>query len=141
MPAWLAAIPVIGQLFTSLGDAIDKNVTTDQERLQLKAQMMALQVPVVTAVIEAQKVANELQVRLTEAELKSEHWLVWSRRPVISYLAFANAIAANLAGAFGYNYMAQDDAWWLALLVNGLDFGSRGAEKVVGAFKAPERIK
>ena len=42
MAAWLAAIPVIGGLLDSLGNAIDKNVTTDQERLALKAELMKL---------------------------------------------------------------------------------------------------
>lgn len=140
MPAWLAAIPVLGGLFEAVGTAVDKIVTSDEERLKLKAEMMAMQVPVVTAIIEAQKHSNEMQIRLAEAELKSEHWLVWSRRPILSYAAFANAILANVFGALGHNYMAQDDAWWLALAINGLDVGSRGAEKVVGALRGNGKV-
>ena len=122
MAAWLAAIPVLGSFFKDVGEAIDRNVTTDEERLKMKADMMGLQVPVVMAVVEAQKSANELQAKLVEAELKSEHWLVWSRRPILSYAAFLNAIGASVFG-----YMDSENAWWLALAINGLDVGTRGA--------------
>lgn len=135
MPAWLAAIPVVGTLFEKLGEAIDRNVTTDAERLQLKAELTSLYVPIVTAVIEAQKHANEMQVKLAEVEANSQHWLVWSRRPIIAFLAVGNFIAAAFL-----KHMDLESALYFAMLCNGLDFASRGVEKTVSALKSKERI-
>lgn len=138
--SFLAAIPIIGQLFDAIGGAIDRNSTTDEERLKFKADMMALQVPVITAVMQAQQAANEMQVKLAELELKNEHWLVWSRRPILAYLSILNLIGTNVAGALGYNYMDPTDALYFALLINGLDTGTRGIEKVLGKMKSKEQI-
>ena len=140
MPAWLAAIPVIGGLIDSIGNAIDKNVTSDQERLKLKAEMTSMYVPVLTAVIQAQATMNELQVKMAEIEAKSEHWLVWSRRPIIAFAAIFNFILANVLAAFGYAYMDPTEAMYFAMLVNGLDTGSRGIEKLAQTWRNPESI-
>ena len=131
--SWLSALPVIGSLFESVGTAIDKNVTSDEERLKLKAELMTLYSPVLQAVIEAQKSNNEMQVKIAEIEVRSEHWLVWARRPIISILAFLNLPVAGFTG-----YMTVDGALYLAMLVNGLDMGTRGLEKVVDRLKSKE---
>lgn len=130
---WLSSLPVIGSLFEKVGEAIDKNVTTDEERLKLKAELTTLYLPVLQSVVEAQKHANEMQVRLVEVEAKSEHWLVWSRRPVIAFMSVGNLIAAAIL-----DYMDVDQALYFAMLVNGLDTGTRGLEKVLGQFKKKE---
>src|SRR5574341_732350 len=103
MPAWLAAIPVIGTLFEKIGEAVDKNVTTDHERLQLKATLMELYIPILVSVTEAQKTMAELQAKLAEIEAKSEHWLVWSRRPIVALLAVGNFLAVPF-----FQHMPQD---------------------------------
>lgn len=133
--SFLAAIPVIGSLFESIGGAVDKLVTSDHERLQMKATLMQLQVPVIIAVLEAQKATNELQVKLAEIEGKSEHWLVWSRRPIIAFLAVGNFIGSAIFG-----YMNTDNAFYFACLANGLDIAGRSTEKVVTALKGKERL-
>ena len=138
MLPFLAAIPVIGELIEKIGGAIDRNVTTDAERLKMKAELAALYAPVLQSLVASQQSMNEMQVRIAEIEAKSEHWIVWARRPIISVLAMTNFILANTLAAFGYAYMDPTDAMYFALLVNGLDTGTRGLEKVVGAFKARE---
>lgn len=135
MPAWLAAIPVIGDLFDKVGGAVDKLVTSDEERLKVKAELTSLYVPVLQSVMEAQKQANEMQVRIAEIEVKSEHWLVWSRRPIIAYLSILNLIIAGFI-----KHMSIDTAFYFAMVVNGLDTGTRGIEKIMGKFKEKEQI-
>lgn len=135
MMDWLNGIPIIGKLFEQVGEAVDRNITTDAERLKLKAELTQLYIPVLTTVLEAQKSTNELQVKLAEVESKSEHWLVWSRRPIIAFMSIGNLIMAGIAG-----YMDVKDAMYLALVINGLDTGTRGLEKVVGKLKEKEII-
>lgn len=135
MPAWLAAIPVVGELFEKVGEAIDKNITTDAERLKLKAELTGLYTPVLQSILEAQKQANEMYIKVAEIEAKSEHWLVWSRRPVIAFLAIFNLIASGFI-----HHMDSEQALYLALVVNGLDTGTRGLEKVMDKFKKKDSI-
>lgn len=130
--SWLAAVPVLGQLFTSLGEAIDRNVTTDHERLQMKAKIMELQVPVIMAVAEAHKAGLDLQAKLAEVEAKSEDRLVRWRRPIVSIVALANFLVMSWLGAMGYPIPDLQYAFILAALANGLDIGTRGLEKMVG---------
>ncbi len=136
--SFLAAIPLIGSLFEKVGEAIDKNVTTEHERLMMKAELTGLYTPVLVAVLGAQQSANEMQAKIAEVEAKSEHWLVWARRPIISILAFVNAVYAGIAAAKGYPSMDAESAFYLALLANGLDMGTRGIEKVIKGFKGKE---
>lgn len=133
--SWLTALPLVGGLFDSIGNAVDKNVTNDEERLKLKSELASLYIPLLQSVVEAQKHANEMQVRLAEAEMKSEHWLVWARRPIISFLAIGNLILAGFL-----KHMDMDTAFYFAMLVNGLDSGTRGLEKIVTGLKGKEKV-
>lgn len=135
MAGWLAAIPVIGDLFDKVGGAIDNLVTSDEERLKVKAELTSLYVPVLQGVMEAQKAYQEMQVKIIEIEAKSEHWLVWSRRPIIAYLSLINLIAAAIL-----KHMDIKDALYFSMLINGLDTGTRGLEKAMGKFKSKEQI-
>ena len=83
--------------------------------------------------------ANEV-MNNAEIEAKSEHWLVWSRRPIIAFAAIFNFILANVLAAFGYAYMDPTEAMYFAMLVNGLDTGSRGIEKLAQTWRNPESI-
>lgn len=135
MAGWLAAIPIIGDLFDKVGGAVDNLITSDEERLKVKAELTSLYVPVLQSVMEAQKAYQEMQVKIIEIEAKSEHWLVWSRRPIIAYLSIINLIAAAV-----FKHMDIDNALYFSMLINGLDTGSRGVEKIMGKFKDKEQI-
>lgn len=133
--SWLNAVPIIGDMFDKVGGAVDKLVTSDEERLKMKAELTSLYVPVLQSIMEAQKSMNEMQVKIAEMEIKSEHWLVWSRRPIIAYLSIINLIAAAV-----FKHMDIDNALYFSMLINGLDTGTRGIEKVMGKFKQKEAI-
>jgi len=133
--SFLSSIPVIGTLFEKLGEAIDRNITTDEERLKLKAELTRLYIPVLRELLQAQQKHEELQVRLAQVEAHSEHWLVWARRPVISILVVLNFLLTPFL-----HHMPLDMALKLALVVNGLDFGTRGLEKTVRALKEKDKI-
>ena len=139
---FLASLPIIGSFFQSIGDTVDKLVTSDEERLQVKAKITELSAPVLMAVVAAQVSANELQARIVEAEAKSEDRMVRWRRPILSLLAAGNFMVVlwwwllhggtvdifeitEIPAVVSYSFT-------FAALVNGLDVGTRGLEKMVG---------
>ncbi len=148
--SFLAAIPIIGDLFEKVGAAIDRNVTTDDERLKAKTELTGLFAPVIQAVVMAQAAFAELQAKLAGIEAKSEHWLVWSRRPIVSLFAAANFVVILwlwiLSMPLKVAFYTQEVpalvqfAFYFAMAANGLDMTTRGVEKIVKAFKAKEEV-
>ena len=132
----LSSIPIIGNLFEKLGDAVDKNVTSDEERLQLKAQLSSIYTPLLSNVLEAQTSNNEMQARIAEAELKSDSWLAKNRRPIVSLISVLNFVLIVPI----FDTMTAEQALQFAMLVNGLDTGSRGLEKLAKTLKSKEII-
>jgi hypothetical protein len=140
MAAWYAAIPVVGELLTRLGGAIDELVTSDEERLALRARMTASVVPLLTAVVEAEKQANDLRAKIAEFEARSEDRFVRWRRPVISILGTIH----GCAGLWLYIAGVVDYAALVALLtfggaLGGLDITSRGLEKTMEMMRGARR--
>jgi len=137
--SFLTSLPIIGAFFADAGKAVDELVTSDEERLQVKAKITELSAPVMMAVVAAQVSANELQARIVEAEAKSEDKMVRWRRPVLSLMAAGNVLVvlwwwmlqggnvfsiSEIPTVVSYSFM-------FAALVNGLDVGTRGLEKMV----------
>jgi len=137
--SFLTSLPIIGAFFADAGKAVDELVTSDEERLQVKAKITELSAPVMMAVVAAQVSANELQARIVEAEAKSEDKMVRWRRPVLSLMAAGNFLVvlwwwmlqggnvfsiSEIPTVVSYSFM-------FAALVNGLDVGTRGLEKMV----------
>jgi len=137
--SFLTSLPIIGAFFADAGKAVDELVTSDEERLQVKAKITELSAPVMMAVVAAQVSANELQARIVEAEAKSEDKMVRWRRPVLSLMAAGNFLIvlwwwmlqggnvfsiSEIPTVVSYSFM-------FAALVNGLDVGTRGLEKMV----------
>lgn len=132
--SFLSAIPIAGSLIEKIGEAIDRNITTEEERLKLKAEITSLYVPVIAEAIKAQEAMAQLQAEVAKAEAQSEHFIVYARRPILSVLAFVNVIVASIT-----HYMPIEYAYNLALLINGLDMGTRGVEKMIRSFKEREK--
>lgn len=139
--SFLSAIPIIGDLIDGIGDAVDKNVTTDHERLTVKAKMMEIAAPAMVAVVQAQVSANELQAKIVELEAKSEDRMVRWRRPVIAFIAVINFMVVlwwwlitSPVNVFEITEIPAivSYSFTFAAIVNGLDIGTRGLEKMVG---------
>lgn len=127
-----------GGFVKDVGDAIDKNVTSDEERLKLHNELAQINERMVA---KSQDVAVEIEKNVTarhDADMKSDNQLAKNVRPVtLVVLTFftlcymivpifkelteyqANAYEASLAAIIS-----------LDMLVYGFYFGSRGAEKV-----------
>ena len=125
--SWISAIPIVGDFVDSVGAAIDKNVTTDHERLQIKAEIVALTAPVLQAVLGAQAKFDEMRVQLQIVETQSGDRLVRWTRPLMSWATFL------LWGyAFVTGHPMADDAFIAFTLIAGITSATRGIEKTVG---------
>jgi hypothetical protein len=142
--SWLATLPVIGGLFEKVGEALDRNLTTDEERLKAKVDLMSIQAPVLVAVVEAQKAFNEAQEKIRGYEVKSEKFIVYARRPIIDLVMSANCLVVfwfwMLDVVPNANFEIVRYSAMLAGASIGIDFTSRGVEKVVASLKSKEKI-
>jgi hypothetical protein len=128
----------IGTVVEKLGDAIDKNVTNDEERLTLANELVKIQA-------QAELASKELDLRY-EAEITSRHTSdmtsddVWSKRIRPLSLAFLLGVVSLLAVTDGnlvwgeYTFEIQQPYVDLfrALLMTAFAFyfGGRSLEKI-----------
>lgn len=116
-----------GNLIDSIGNAIDKNVTTDAEREALKNEL--------TKIIGSQQQAaeNELTQRLV-TDMASDSWLSKNIRPmVLIFILLVYSTFSVLDGnvrqfKINSNYIELLGQW--GMLIMSFYFGSRGLEKI-----------
>ena len=131
--SWLSEIfsSSAGAIVDSVGSAIDKLVTSDQERLELKNELVKIQLE---ATLKANEQANEAEAQITERwKSDNEHWITRLVRPTgfaWSLALFTIVIVGD--GNFGFTVK---DAYipvleTLVVTIILAYYGSRGAEKV-----------
>ena len=136
---------IIGSLFSSgaasvvsaVGDAIDKNVTSDKERGEIKARL-AESLQAFSLNMEKEATAQEAEIsKRWVADAASDSWLAKNIRPLALGYTFALLTAA---GAFALAGRSLPDAW-LSLLstvtvtIIAAYFGGRTAEKGIKHWK------
>ena len=124
------------QVVASVGEAVDRNLTTDHERMKIDLQvqkvMAALQKEVLDAVQQEQ---SELTERL-KADQKSDSWLSKNIRPMaLIFLTVVTAIFTAITLFDESVDIAVLSLWvglYTTLLVAAYSFyfGSRGLEKI-----------
>lgn len=133
----------INKIIDSVGNAVDKLVTSDEERIALKNEL-------ISAKLAAEREAKELELDF-EKELSSRHALdmksddVWSKRirpGSLIYLLIVVTMLALTDGNIGWGeYLFQIKDSYISLfegllmLAFGFYFGSRGVEKVMKIWK------
>ena len=126
-------------LIDSIGNAIDKTVTSDEEKLKLKnalsVEMNKLEKAQLDAVAAYDK---EVTVR-HKTDMRSDSWLSKNIRPcVLAFLIVSTVLLAYLSIFILDADKSELIAPWVELLkvldiaVIGFYFGSRGLEKVQG---------
>jgi cation transport ATPase len=128
----------IDKIVTSVGEAIDRNITTDHERLKLANELEQIKA---NAKLEAAKLEQQLELRLEEevtkrwqADSQSDEPLAKKVRPlsliylllVVTIMAFADGNALTFEIKTAYIDLFQA----LLMLVFGAYYGSRGLEKI-----------
>ena len=127
---------ILGFLGKATG-LIDDIVTSDEERLTLKAGLIAVQADVVGKALDYEKSLAESRSAIIVAESQADSWLTRSWRPIVM-LTFALLI---VVGQFG-GPQVPTEMWPLLKLGLGGYIVGRSAEKVVpnvvAALKRPE---
>jgi len=140
----------VGTVVEKLGEAIDANVTNDEERLALRNEMARIQASTMIA-------SKELDMKY-EAEISSRHTSdmksddIWSKRIRPMSMAFLLAVVAVLAvtdgniplfgDIFSINEAYIDLFQSLLLTAFAFYFGGRSMEKIysIRSKNAPEDI-
>ena len=131
--SWLSELfsSSAGAIVDSVGSAIDKLVTSDHERLQLKNELVKIQLE---ATLKANEQANEAEAQITERwKSDNEHWVTRLVRP-LSYawgiLLFSSVVImdGNL-GQFKINVAYIPVIESLLVTMTLAYFGARTIEK------------
>jgi len=126
------------KIVDSIGAAVDRNLTTDHERLEIEKEVKIVLAELEKAVLKANEVeAQELTKRL-QADMQSDSWLSKNIRPMTLIFVTVAVTTLSFATIFGALTPAQINAlqvWvglWTAVMltVYGFYFGSRGLEKI-----------
>ena len=122
----------------SVGEAVDRNLTTDHERLKIDLEVQKVMAEVQKEVLDA---ARQEQTELTErlkADQKSDSWLSKNIRPMaLIFLTVVTSIFTAITLFDESVDIAVLSLWvglYTTLLVAAYSFyfGSRGLEKIAG---------
>ena len=141
-------IPIIGPIVEGLKAVfgfVDNLHTSDDERLNAKAQLMSLYQPILTAAVDLERMQVELQARVLQVEAQANSWLTRTWRPLVM-LMFATLVGWHSVGTgLGFPVPAVPEAMWslIQLGLGGYVIG-RSAEKIVppivNALKGKETV-
>ena len=123
-------LTAISGLFGPATKLIDKVSTTEQERLELRNELAKIEAHVSEKVLEVAKLQFESEMKIKEAELKSENWLVQSWRPLTSIVLVGSIIYHAYSGKPMPDAMTN-----LVELYLGVYSGGRTLEKVASSLK------
>lgn len=142
--SWFSNIfsSTVGTVIDSVGNAIDKLVTSDAEKLQLHNELAKIQV-------EAELREEELRLKYEEeiskrhqADMLSDNWISKSIRPLT--LIFILVMYSLLSISSGFNFQVTEayvkllGEW--GMLIMSFYFGGRSIEKVTQIVKGNKNV-
>jgi len=139
----MGILSALGSVFGVVGNAVDDFHTSEEEKLNLKAKLLEIQVQVYGEAMELEKAQLEARANVIMAEANSESWITRSWRPITMLTMLVLIVLIS----FGWMDTAALNAvptkmWSLLEIGIGGYIASRGAEKilpgVVGALKSRE---
>ena len=129
----------IGDALGSIFNGVDELVTSDEERLKLKAVIFPMQAEILTLAVDMEKMRLQAATEIIKAEAQSDSWLTSNWRPLTA-LSF---VAMMVLSWIGVGPPVPD---WMPLTINimlGGYVGSRSLEKIAGltqSLKGPEEV-
>lgn len=122
----------VSGVIDSVGTAIDKLVTSDEEKMQLKNELIKIE-------LEAKNKADELNFKYEEevtkrhqADMNSDNWLSKSIRPITLMFILIMYSLLSIASGFEFevteSYVELLGQW--GMLIMSFYFGGRTVEKV-----------
>lgn len=135
---------ITGGLVSDIGDAIDKNVTSDEERLALRNELAKITQQVNERAMEYAEVIEQNVTARHQADMTSDSAFAKNIRPaVLSVLTIFTLIFAAMPlvkELTDYSFQAWKASLStlvsLDMLVYGFYFGSRGVEKIATKLSA-----
>lgn len=143
MLGWTALFEAVGSIFKPVADTLDNLHTSEEERLEAKAKLTAVQAEVALKWMDLEKSAMDLQAKITNAEMQHGNCLSRSWRP-ITMLTFLGLMVLHFFGLTPENMSPIVIEWTMEIIKWGLSgyVIGRSAEKVVpkivNAMKKPE---
>ena len=133
----MGILKAVGEIFGVVGGAVDEFHTSDEERLNLKAQLLEIQTRVFSQAMDLERAQLEARANVIIAETNSESWITRSWRP-ITMLVFVTLIVAISTGIMDTEALAEvpTKLWTLLEIGIGGYIVSRGAEKVIPSVAA-----
>jgi len=136
--SWLSEIfsSSAGAIVDSIGKAADSLITSDEERIQLKNELVKIQLE---ATLKANEQANEAEAQITERwKSDNEHWITRLVRP-LSFAWVIVLFSVVIMGDSNWGFSVKDayipvlETLLVTMVISY--FGSRGFEKVSSIVK------
>ena len=132
----------VGKLVETVGNTVDKFVTTDEERLKLKQSIDKDLMDFKTSILSnAESYEQELTKRL-QADMSSDSWLSKNIRPMtliailVMYSVFS-ITSGNIGGfKIAESYVQLLGQW--GMMIMSFYFGGRSLEKIATIWKGKE---
>lgn len=132
----------IGTVIDSVGNAIDKLVTSDAEKLQLHNELAKIQIEAVLKEQELELKYEEEISKRHQADMISDNWISKSIRPLT--LMFILVMYSLLSISSGFNFQVTESyvellGQW-GMLIMSFYFGGRTVEKVSQIVKGNNNV-
>jgi hypothetical protein len=119
---------MIGQAIGPITRLIDDLHTSEEERLNIKQALFAMQAELSARALDYEKTLMEARTRVITAEAQGQSWLQRSWRP-ITMLTFLALVVCDAFGLLAFRL--ADQAWTLLQIGLGGYVVGRSAEKIV----------
>jgi len=143
----MSFLAAIGSIFTSatakivdsVGNAIDKNLTTDHERLQIEKEVKEILADLELAVLKANEVEQQEITKRLQADMASDSWLSKNIRPMTLIFVTLAVTILTFITIFGVLTEGQINAlkaWvslWTAVMLTIFHGGATQTLGLVGA--------
>lgn len=130
--SWISDIfsSSVGGVVDSVGNAIDKLVTSDEERLQLKNELVEIQTKAKLAEVELENKYEAEITKRNESDQQNGNFLTKSARPIFLYWIMAIITVIIFGGMGGYEVKEGYIDLITALSITSVSFffGSKGLE-------------
>jgi hypothetical protein len=128
----MGILKAIGEIFGVVGKTVDEFHTSTEEKLEMKAKLLGIQVQVFQQAMDLEKAHLEAQRDVIVAEANSESWITRSWRPItmLTFVTLIVLISTGVMDTQALNEVPQK-MWSLLEIGIGGYIASRGAEKVL----------
>lgn len=137
--SWLSDIfsSSVGEVVGKVGEAVDRLVTSDEERLKLANELKQIEI---TAMLKKEEIDLQYEQELTkrlQADMASDSWLSKNIRPLTLIFILVMYSLLSISSGFEFKvtqaYIELLGQW--GMLIMSFYFGGRSLEKIVSVAK------